>query len=164
MEAKKGKDLVLLWRLLDKDKTNTGTLMMFQTEHSVEKSSDSEKTVTKTGTILSTSSVEEEVPFSSLVANDDPVVDWLNEAIDNGKILELWEVDISKAPVSQKYPATYRQGYLTGLSMKANAEDDVEIEGTFQTNMKAQKGQATFTTAQLEAVQYKFRDTTKVVN
>lgn len=162
MEAKKGKNLVLLWRLLEDEKTNAGTLMMFQTEHSVDKSSDSDSTVTKTGTIQSTSVMEEEVPFSSLVANDDPVVDWLHEAIDDGKLLEQWEIDITKDAAAGKYPATYRQGYLTELSTKANAEDDVEIEGTFKTNMKAQKGEATFTMEQLEAVQYQFRDTVRV--
>lgn len=162
MEAKKGKNLVLLWRLLEDEKTNTGTLMMFQTEHSVDKSSDSDSTVTKTGTIQSTSVMEEEVPFSSLVANDDPVIDWLHEAIDDGKLLEQWEIDITKDAAAGKYPATYRQGYLTELSTKANAEDDVEIEGTFKTNMKAQKGEATFTMEQLEAVQYQFRDTVSV--
>ena len=162
MEAKKGKNLVLLWRLLDDEKANAGTLMMFQTEHSVEKSSDSDSTVTKTGTIQSTSVMEEEVPFTSLVAVDDPVIEWLNEAIDEGKLLEQWEIDITKEGASGKYPAKYRQGYLTELSTKANAEDDVEVEGTFKTNMKAQKGEATFTMEQLEAVQYQFKDTLKV--
>lgn len=161
-EAKKGKNLVLLWRLLENETTDAGTLMMFQTEHSVEKSSDSDSTVTKTGTIQSTSVMEEEIPFTSLVADDDPVIEWLHEAIDEGKLLEQWEIDISKEAVEGKYPAKYRQGYLTELSTTANAEDDVEVEGTFKTSMKAQKGEATFTMEQLEAVQYQFKDTIKV--
>lgn len=156
-EAKKGKNLVLLWRLLENETTDAGTLMMFQTEHSVEKSSGSDSTVTKTGTIPSV--MEEEIPFTSLVADDDPVIEWLHEAIDEGKLLEQWEIDISKEAVDGKYPAKYRQGYLTDLSTTANAEDDVEVEGTFKTSMKAQKGEATFTMEQLDAVQYQFKDT-----
>ena len=158
-EAKKGKNLVLLWRLLENETTDAGTLMMFQTEHSVEKSSDLDSTVTKTGTIQSTSVMEEEIPFTSLVADDDPVIEWLHEAIDEGKLLEQWEIDISKEADEGKYPAKYRQGYLTELSTTANAEDDVEVEGTFKTSMKAQKGEATFTMEQLDAVQYQFKDT-----
>ena len=69
---------------------------------------------------------------------------------------------MNKEATGGKYPAKYRQGYLTELSKAANAEDEVEISGTFATNMKAQSGEATFSFDQMEAVQYQFRDTIKV--
>lgn len=162
-EALQGKKIVLLWRLLSKAAEGAGSLMMFQTEHSVEKSSDSESTVTKTGTIRSAAEVEEEIPFKSIVAKDDPVFEYINTAIDNGEKLELWEVDTNYEQEDGKYPGKYRQGYLTELSYTANAEDLMEVEGTFATDMKAQKGQCTLTMEQIEAAQYAFRDTVPYV-
>lgn len=161
-EAKvlQGKKIVLLWRLREKAATEKGTMMMFQTEHDVEKSRDSDSIETKSGTIRKPGKFEEEVPFTSLAAAGDPVIELLNEAIDEGKLVELWEVDVNGEETEGKYPAVYRQGYLTELSKSANAEDEVEIEGTFATNMKGQKGEATLTLAQIEAIQYQFKDTT----
>ena len=161
-QAKQGKKIVLLWRLLKDAAEKEGTLMLFQTEHSTEKSRDGDSIITKTGTIRKPGELEEEVPFTSLAAVDDPVIDFLDTAIDEGEILELWEVDMNKEATGGKYPAKYRQGYLTELSKAANAEDEVEISGTFATNMKAQSGEATFSFDQMEAVQYQFRDTIKV--
>ena len=161
-QAKQGKKIVLLWRLLKDAAAQVGTLMLFQTEHSTEKSRDGDSVVTKTGTIRKPGELEEEVPFTSLAAIDDPVIEYLETAIEDGELLELWEVDMNQKPVSGKYPAKYRQGYLTELSQAANAEDEVEISGTFVTNMKAQSGEATFSLDQMDAVQYQFRDTIKV--
>nr|WLJ25814.1 MAG: major tail protein [Firmicutes phage HS10] len=161
-QAKKGKKIVLLWRLLKDAKTKDGGLMMFQTEHSVEKSRDSDSVVTKTGTIRNLGALEEEVPFTSLCATDDPVLDYLNTAIDEGEELELWEVDMNMEANAGKYPAKYRRGYLSKLSYTANAEDNVEVEGTFATEMQAQKGEVALTLSQTEAAQYQFRGTEKV--
>lgn len=161
-QAKKGKNVLLLWRLLKDAKEKDGALMMFQTEHSVEKSRDSDNVVTKTGTLKNVGGLEEEVPFTSLCANGDPVLDYLNTAIDDGEELELWEVDMNEASQAGKYPAKYRRGYLSELNYTANAEDNMEVEGTFATEMKAQKGEVSLTPAQMEAVQYQFRGIEKV--
>lgn len=161
-EALHGKDRILLWRLLEDEKKLDGALMMFQSEHSVEKSADSDSTVTKTGTIRKKGVMEEEVSFNSIVAKGDPTIALLDKAIAEGKVVELWEVDVSDEPNAGKYPAIYRQGYITDLSYTANAEDDLEVEGTFATNMMAQAGEATLTLAQIEAAQYKYRDVKKV--
>lgn len=163
-KVKQGKKIVLLWRMLRDAAENEGTLMLFQTEHSVEKSRDGDSVVTKTGAIRNAGEVEEEVPFTSLAAVGDPVLDYLDAAIDEGELLELWEIDMNNEPSGGKYPATYRQGYLTELSYSANAEDEVEVSGTFATNMRAQKGDATFSMEQMDAVQYQFRDTIPVAS
>lgn len=164
-EVKKGKKIVLLWRLLSQDKETDGKMMMFQEEHSVEKSRDADSTETKSGTIKDTKMLEEEVPFTSLLANDDPCFDVLNTAIDNAEKVELWEVDMNVKIENKEntYPAKYRQGYITELNVTANAEDNVEVEGTFATEMKAQTGEVELTAAQIEAAQYKFRNTDKVI-
>ena len=91
-QAKQGKKIVLLWRLLKDAAEQEGTLMLFQTEHSTERSRDGDSVVTKTGTIRKSGELEEEVPFTSLAAIDDPVIEYLETAIDDGELLELWEV------------------------------------------------------------------------
>lgn len=159
---KKGKEVVLLWRLLSKDHEQEGKMMMFQKEHSVEKSRDANSTETKSGTIKDVKAMEEEIPFTSILAEDDPCFDLLNEAIDNGEKVEQWEVDMNGEMGEQGYPAKYRQGYITELKTTLNAEDNVEIEGTFVTELKAQKGFVKLTAEQIEAAQYAFRGTETV--
>lgn len=161
-QAKKGKKVILLWRLLKDSKEKDGTLMMFQTEHSVDKSRDSDSVITKTGVIRNVGALEEEISFTSLCATDDPVLEYLDTAIDAGEELELWEVDMNGEGKAGKYPAKYRRGYLSELNFTANAEDNMEVEGTFATEMQAQKGEVALTTQQMEAAQYQFRGTEKV--
>lgn len=161
-QPKKGKKIVLLWRLLSKDHEQEGKMMMFQEEHSVEKSRDADSTETKSGTIKDIKMLEEEVPFTSILSNDDPCYDVLNAAIDNGEKVEQWEVDLNVEETENGYPAKYRQGYITELTLTANSEDNVEVEGTFATEMKAQDGFVKLTAEQIEAAQYAFRGTETV--
>ena len=86
----------------------------------------------------------------------------LQKALRENKVLEQWEVDITKA-TANKYPATYRQGLLSELEKSANTEDLVELSGTFVVNGLAQTGEVELTAEQAEVVQYVFRDTAIVV-
>ena len=158
MEAIKGINQILLWRLLENAGSVAGAKLAFQTEHSVSMSRSADTTETKDGAIVTGGGLEEEVPFSCIMAKDDPVVTMLNDALKGNKTLELWEVDITEA-VEGKYPAVYRQGLLSELEKTANAEDLIEISGTFVTNGLAQDGQVELTAEQAEVVQYAFRDT-----
>ena len=134
--------------------------MAFQTEHEIEKSRDSETTETKDGPISTGKGLEEEITFTCIVAKDDPTIDLLEEAINKNEILEIWEVDITSKTEGGKYPGKYRQGLLTEKNESANAEDLMELEGTYVTNGVAQVGEVTLTAEQEEVVQYAFRDTT----
>ena len=160
-EALHGKNQILLWRLLEEAGTTAGAKLAFQTEHSVSKSRSTDTTITKDGPIVTGGGFEEEVPFSCIMAKDDPVVALLNKAILENKPLELWEVNITDAGAAGKYPGKYRQGLLSELNETKNAEDLVELDGTFITNGTAKEGQVTLTAEQAEAVQYAFRDVTK---
>ena len=162
MEALQGKNQILLWRLL-KDATKTaGAKLAFQTEHSVSKSRGTDTTITKDGPIVTGGGFEEEVPFSCIMAKDDPVVDLLNTAILENEILEMWEVNITDEGAAGKYPGKYRQGLLSELNETKNAEDLVELDGTFVTNGTAKEGEVTLTAEQAAVVQYAFRDIIKV--
>lgn len=164
--ALQGKDVVLLWRKLSDQTLLDAKLMMFQTEHEVSLGRDSDNTTTKFGILVKPGELEDEVSFTTLVDVENKVSDYLEEAMRNGDEMECWEVDITKlrngeTSESGKYPAWYRQGNLTEYSTTHAAEDYSEVSGTFMTNMKAQKGEATFTDAQMEAIQYAFEDTLK---
>lgn len=158
MEAIQGKNQILLWRLLKDAATKSGTKLAFQTEHSVSKSRSTDTTITKDGPIVTGGGLEEEVPFNCIMAKDDPVVKLLNTAIIENEVLELWEVDITDKGEAGKYPGKYRQGVLSELNETKNAEDLVELEGTFITNGTAKEGEVTLTAEQAEVVQYAFRD------
>lgn len=160
-QAVKGKSQILLFRLLRDAASAKAAKLAFQTEHSTEKKRDSDVTETKDGSITIGKALEEEVPFTSIMAAGDPVVKLLETAINENEILEIWEVDITEKTKGGKYPAYYRQGLLTELNKTANAEDLIEIEGTFATNGTAVQGEVTLSEEQENVVQYAFRDTSE---
>ncbi len=156
----KGIDLVLFFRILDDKGTNKGRKMLYQTEHSNSYSADSEETITKDGVITTQSTVANEISFKAIVAVGDDVVEWLKTAVNNRKILEVWEVDVTKEtePDSGKYKADYRQGIITEIEFSNGAENNVELDATFVTNAKAVTGEVTLSEAEKQVVQYAFRD------
>lgn len=157
-EVKKGKQIVLFWRLLKEAASKEAVMAIFQTEHSVERSRDADATETKSGPIRTAAVLEEEVPFTFLLANGDPTMDILEAGINDGEKVEQWEVDLNTKDESGNYASVYRQGYITELNITANAEDSVEVEGTFATDMLAQKGTVKLTEEEEKAIQYAFRN------
>ena len=96
MEALQGKKLILLFRLLKDASTKKGAKLAFQTEHSTESTLNSDTTITKDGPINTGTSVEEEIPFTCIMARGDEVAEMLKKAHREAEIVEAWEVDITK--------------------------------------------------------------------
>ena len=71
MEALKGIDVILLYRLLKKETQEAAWKMAFQTEHENGLSRDSDSTVTKDGNVQSLSPVEYDFSATSIVAKGD---------------------------------------------------------------------------------------------
>ncbi len=88
MEALKGIDVILLYRLLKKETQEAAWKMAFQTEHENGLSRDSDSTVTKDGNVQSLSPVEYDFSATSIVAKGDSHVDEMKQALLNGKISE----------------------------------------------------------------------------
>lgn len=163
MQAKQGKKIILLWRLLEESSLKKATKLAFQEEHSIEGSVDGgDSKQTKDGAIVTEGSIEEEVPFTSTMGVDDAVSEMLDTAFYERKKLELWEVDMNSKTADGKYKAEYRQGRLNDLTRSAATDDTVVLEGTFKTEGTRQKGEVTLTAEQEEVVQYAFRDTDKI--
>ena len=164
MEAKKGIKVVLLWRLLKDASTKKAVKLAFQEKHSVEASIDGgDVKKTKDGAIITTGTIEEEIPFESTMGSGDAIAEMLIQAFYDQEMLELWEVDLNEKGENGKYKAEYRRGRLTDITKNAEAEDTVMLEGTFKTEGIRQKGEVELTAEQEEIVQYAFRDTDEAI-
>ncbi|WP_314068323.1 phage major tail protein, TP901-1 family [uncultured Vagococcus sp.] len=164
LEAKQGVDVILLYRLLKEETEKAAWKLAFQTEHEVGLSRDSNSSPTKDGAVQSLSQLEYDFSATSIAAKGDPHIKELKQALIKGELIEIWEIDKSEkgtAENSEKFAATYFQGYLSSFSQTANSEDAMELSLEFAINGVGQEGFATLTTDQAEVVQYVFKDTVK---
>ena len=159
--AKKGIDSILLFRLLSEASKADGAKLAFQTEHSTEKSRDTNSVKTKDGVLQSVGGIEVSITATTIMAEDDELVAKLETAMDKGELVEVWEIEKNAKKQGNKYEAVYYQGYLTSFKKTKNAEDLIELELEFAVNGTGVKGYATLNTSQAEVVQYEFADTTK---
>ncbi|HHJ5109178.1 TPA: phage major tail protein, TP901-1 family [Enterococcus faecium] len=165
MEALKGIDVILLYRLLKKETQEAAWKMAFQTEHENSLSRDSDSTVTKDGNVQSLSPVEYDLSVTSIVAKGDKHVDEMKQALLNGDIIEIWEINKAEKGTgdnADKYKATYLQAYVSEFTPSATAGDNVELSLSFAVNGVGQDGYATLTEDQADVVQYAFKDTVQV--
>ncbi|KXT74892.1 Phage tail protein [Streptococcus sp. DD10] len=159
--AKKGIDSILLFRVLSAAKTDAAAKMAFQTEHSTEKSRDANASQTKDGVLQSVGGIEVTISATSILAEDDPLVIKLESAMNNGELVEIWEIEKGATKDSSgKFAAVYYQGYITSFNKTKNSEDLVELEMEFAINGVGANGFATLTETQSAVVQYGFADTT----
>lgn len=159
LTAKQGKDIILLYRVLSKASKEAAWKLAFQTEHSNEKTRDYNTTATKDGTIGSLAAIEYSLSATSIAANGDPHLGEMDDAMDNGDIIEVWEIDKAEKGSDGKYKAKYLRAYLTSFSYEPNSEDALELSMEFGVFGKPQKGNATLTEEQANVVQYVFKDT-----
>lgn len=159
LTAKQGKDIILLYRVLSKASKEAAWKLAFQTEHSNEKTRDYNTTATKDGPVGALAEVEYSLSATSIAANGDPHLGEMDDAMDNGDIIEVWEIDKAEKGSDGKYKAKYLRAYLTSFSYEPNSEDALELSLEFGVFGKPQKGNATLTTEQANVVQYVFKDT-----
>ncbi|MFR7639844.1 MAG: phage major tail protein, TP901-1 family [Allobaculum sp.] len=164
-EPVKGKKIFYLIRRYSKRTQETAKTVAFQTEGSRTMSKDADSVATKDGTIRVPGAGEVEISLTSLVTEGDGVHDDLEEAMESGELMEIWEVNVSEKGTddnADKYKARYHQGYLTSLELSASAEDFAELSQTYSINGMGVKGYVTLTQEQKDIVQYLFEDTAKV--
>ncbi|MBX0358920.1 phage major tail protein, TP901-1 family [Halobacillus sp. Nhm2S1] len=162
-EIAKGVYKVLYFRKLGE--AAEGAKLVFQTEHSKSYSREREKTETKDGSVSGSSTLEDEVSISALQSTEDPTFSMLEDSIVDDFPVEMWEVDLATKTVDDsgtepvtKFDAEYRQGYITEWEPTNPAEGDAEVEGTFMTEGKRQKGQVTLPDGDLQTLSYVFHD------
>lgn len=164
-EPVKGKKIFYLIRRYSKRTQEAAKTVAFQTEGSRTMSKDADSVATKDGTIRVPGAGEVEISLTSLVTEGDGVHVDLEEAMESGELMEIWEVNASEKGTddnADKYKARYHQGYLTSLELSASAEDFAELSQTYSINGMGVKGYVTLTQEQKDIVQYLFEDTAKV--
>lgn len=162
-EGVQGKRIVYLYRVHSEAATADGTTLAFVTENSRTKSKESESTVTKDGSIATPGAIEQEISSTSIMAKGDAMIERLEDALDNGELLDIWEANLDE-PVEgndNKFKGRYFQGYLTEFEQTASAEEFVELSHTFAINGAGVRGEVTVSAAQQEMANYVFADTTK---
>lgn len=162
-EAVQGKKIIYLYRILEEAATADGTALAFTTENERTKSKDADSTATKDGSIRTPGVAEVEITATSILSKGDTLVDKLESALDNDKVIEIWEVNLAE-PVqigANKFKGKYFQGYLTELGITSSAEDFTEVSLTFGINGNGADGEVTVSAEQQEQASYVFKDAVK---
>ena len=161
-EAVQGKNIVYLFRILKNAASKNAVAMAFTTENERSKSKDSETTVTKDGGVVTPGAVEQEISATAILAKGDSLADELEDALDDGEVIEIWEANLSE-PIPEstnQFKGRYYQAYLTEFTLTSSAEEHAEYECTFAVNGSGAKGNVTVSAEQQEAAAYVFADTT----
>lgn len=162
-EAVQGKKIVYLYRVKDEAASASAVAMAFVTENSRTKSKDADSTATKDGSIRTPGASEVEITATSILAKGDTLFEKLEDAMDNDKLIEIWEANLDEpsGTNSNKFKGRYYQGYLTEFELSSSAEDFCEVSTTFAVNGSGAKGEVTVTVEQQEMANYVFTDTAK---
>ena len=165
-EAVQGKKIVYLYRVLEEAGSSSAVAMAFVTENSRTKSKDADSTATKDGAIRTPGASEVEITATSILAKGDTLYAKLEDAMDNDKLIEIWEANLDEpaAEGENKFAGTYYQGYLTEFELSSSAEDFVEVSTTFAVNGRGAKGDVTVSVEQQEVAAYAFTDTGAIPN
>ncbi len=157
IQAKKGKDKILMFRLLKESSKKNAAKLALQIEHEWEYSRDAETTQTKDGSITVSKGVEVTLSISGLASSDD-TNKMLKQSVIDGEMLEVWEIDLSEKDSSGKNKALYARGRLNSWSVPANVEDFEELETEMTIEGIPVEGYVTLSEEQQNAIQYTFAD------
>ena len=163
-ETISGKKLVYLFRVAEDSKTENAGALAFVTENERTTSKDADSTQTKDGNVRTPGAAEIEITSTSLLPKGDKMIDKLESAMLNDKLVECWEVNLAEpgsSTNSGKYKSKYYQGYITELGISSNAEDNVEVSITYGDNGQGADGYATLTDEQKEIASYVYKDVTR---
>lgn len=159
MSAVQGKRIVYLFRKLSDAAKNAATVMAFVTDNTRSLSKDTETTATKDGEINTPGTLEHTIDCTAILATDDTMAQDMEDAVADGELLEIWEVNLDDPASSGKYNGKYMQGYATEWELASNAEDHAEYSTSFAINGAGVRGEVTVSEEQAEAAAYAFKDT-----
>jgi TP901-1 family phage major tail protein len=155
----RGMEKVLYIRDLKQDATASGLRLALQTTHTLAAEVSSTATVTKDGTENSIGTPAYTLDMSYL-GSDDEMNELIEDLMNNGRIMEFWEVNFNKpehdTPDNTSFAVRYGRGYITSWSGEDGAEDNETISVTVAVNGVPQKGYCEVPAEDLEALQYAF--------
>ncbi len=157
----KGSKLVYLFRVLENAAADAGTLLAFVTENSRSTSIDSDSTATKDGPIRTPGTPEITISSTSILPKDDKIIDKLEKAALESKVIECWEANLEQPGTGDnKFKGTYYNGYITSIERTSSAEDNVEISIEYAVDGLGVEGDVTVTETQQAVAALVFKDTT----
>lgn len=152
----RGDRLLLFFRDYDKQQTDDGAKLRFQTEHSVSKEKETDSIWTKDGSQVTVRDGENTLSISSLKYEEDGdilnVFGQLEELFDDNKLVEVWQVNLDSKTEDGTYKITYYQGHFTSFEITAG-DSAVEASIEYAVNGRGVKGTDTLTPEQIEAVE-----------
>jgi TP901-1 family phage major tail protein len=164
LEAVQGSSVIYLFRVAEDATKEDATVIAFPTENERTVSKDADTTATKDGSIRTPSQAEIEITSTSILAKGDTIIDKLESAMLNDKLVECWEVNLEEegaGEYAEKYKAKYYQGYITELTKTSSAEDACEIEITYGANGSGADGYASVSADQKKTASYVYKDVLK---
>ena len=96
-----GKKIIYLYRLLEDASKEAAKQIAFVTENGRTKSKDADSTATKDGTIRTPATAEVEITCTSILAKGDTMLDKLESALDNDKLIEVY-MEIGRASCRER--------------------------------------------------------------
>lgn len=154
----KGQNKVLFFQGMDDIETDGNKLRLaFQTEHSLSQERELIEESTKDGVLKEMSSnVNSSIDLTAYFAKNDTTAQLLQDAFENNKTLQIWEVDLTPTEVENSYDALYAQGSLENLEQSNGTEGYSEFSTTFQINLTPQKGRVELSPQSVADIQYAF--------
>lgn len=159
MSVVQGKRVIYLFRKLADAVSKAATVMAFTTDNTRSMSKDTETTATKDGEINTPGALEHTIDCTAILAVGDTMAQDMEDAVANGELLEIWEVNLEDKTDGGKYNGKYFQGYATEWEMSSAAEDHAEYSTSFAINGAGVRGEVTVSEEQAEAAAYVFKDT-----
>lgn len=165
-EAVSGKKVVYLFRVKDMANSKDGATLAYTTENSRTTSKEADSTATKDGSIRTPGVAEVEISATCYMSKEDKLIDELEKAMDEDKLIEIWEAYLERPIASQtnKFEGKYYQGYLTEVELSSSSDDFAEFSLTFGINgagVSAGQTGITVTAEQQAEADYVFTDATK---
>jgi len=153
-----GKDKVLKFRLLEEAEQKKAAKLALQVEHTITYDTNSDSQQTKDGPVNYSGGLTSAIELTA-VSTRDEVNEMLRRSVVEGKVLEVWEIDLGAETTNGKYPAKYGQGILSEWEEPANVEEAAQFTTTLNIDGFLQEGTVEMSADELEEIQYAFRDT-----
>ncbi len=158
--AQKGKDHILMVRLLDDANAKAAAKLALQIEHSWSYSRSNSATETKDGTINAPGGLATTLNLTAISTNDD-VNKMLKRSVIEGKKVEFWDIDLASFDeTTKKCHAIYAQGSLESWEVPKPVADYINISTTANIDGTPQEGEVTLDPTQVDQILYAFRDIT----
>ena len=154
-----GKKIVYLFRVKEEQATADGVMLAFTTQDGRSLSNGVGTAQTKDGPVATPGTVEETLSLTSYLKKGDPMVEKLEAALKENKVMEIWEANLDEpAAEDGKYKGQYWEGRVSSWGISNPADGLVELSTEYVLEGGGKKGDVTVSD-EMKADAYEFLDT-----